>query len=807
LLSFWHPADVYDNNGNWYKLGKTAAYYGKNVTKKYANGTTYEDGSDNSSQFQLDAVEAADSDINFNNYDVVVVIHAGKSQQESGGNWDLMTTHAWMGDNTTRNGEIARNLILNSEYELIGTWAHEAGHAMGRILMPGKGNGYLPDRYGDENGNHSIGAWDLMGSGNWLGSPAGSNPDHMSSFSKDWLGWLKNKSIGYGTYWVNSLATMEYGDEITRYVIKEDTPRLNYYIIETRTNNQSYSKWDTSAPIPYAYSNNALVLYKVDEIIDKNWTVDYIDSLIPLKVPYQDHSSYWDAAKKIRFKALDERTRTDGTRSLLEMKVGIQNFSIPWLVGAILVPQDNLLGYVPWYSRAPPLNSKMPLPDIDLHAYTPDGKHVGINYTTGIYENEIQGANASGDLLGEEWIFVPDNVKVQFVVDSRDNQIFLNSYPELQQTTNGTQSYNLSIVYDIPDDIRYTTSVEQPIKPGDIRRYNYFISRNPDETYEIILDDVPPAIFNTTPKNITNTLHVSAEFKDNPDGSGIDNSSIYLIIDGVDVTSKAMISNNSINIKPLLRDGLHEVRLTVGDKAGNTATANWNFTLDTMPPAIQLSLANGTEFYSDQNITIDYNVTDATSGVASSFATLDGAAITKGDMIDLRNLSIGSHTIRVTATDNAGNSAESSTTFIVKPLQAIIEIEPHTLNINSSGRWIKARIEIPGYNARLIDVSSIRLNGIIPVAVKSNEIEEEDKDDRDDVLENDNSELEIKFNRTLVQSIVNPGNVTLYISGKVNVTAFLGNYTIRVIEKQKIDDEEKEKPEKDTKSKDKGGKS
>ncbi|KCZ72801.1 hypothetical protein ANME2D_01236 [Candidatus Methanoperedens nitroreducens] len=32
-----------------------------------------------------------------------------------------------------------------------------------------------------------------------------------------------------------------------------------------------------------------------------------------------------------------------------------------------------------------------------------------------------------------------------------------------------------------------------------------------------------------------------------------------------------------------------KVRLTVGDKAGNTATANWNFTLDTTPPETTIS--------------------------------------------------------------------------------------------------------------------------------------------------------------------------------------------------------------------------
>ncbi len=63
--------DVYDNNGNWYKLGKTAAYYGKNTSS---------DGSDNSHQFVTDAVSA--SGININNYDVVIAVHANDSWQQ-----------------------------------------------------------------------------------------------------------------------------------------------------------------------------------------------------------------------------------------------------------------------------------------------------------------------------------------------------------------------------------------------------------------------------------------------------------------------------------------------------------------------------------------------------------------------------------------------------------------------------------------------------------------------------------------------------------------------------------------------------
>ncbi len=207
------------------------------------------------------------------------------------------------------------------------------------------------------------------------------------------------------------------------------------------------------------------------------------------------------------------------------------------------------------------------------------------------------------------------------------------------------------------------------------------------------------------------------------------------------------------------------------------------------------------------------NIVDATSGVASSSVALDGIAVSKGDIIDLRNLSIGSHIIRVIAADNAGNNAESSTTFIVKPLRAIIKIEPQTLNMNSSGKWIQAEIEIPGYKTNQINISSIRLNGIIPVAIRPDEVKKDDKDDknkRDDSLEKDDSELKFKFNMTLVQSIISPGPATLYISGKVNEAAFMGNYTIRVIENHEKDSDHSEKnkseePEKIAKSKGKGG--
>ncbi|RLI41592.1 hypothetical protein DRO64_07315, partial [Candidatus Bathyarchaeota archaeon] len=57
-----------------------------------------------------------------------------------------------------------------------------------------------------------------------------------------------------------------------------------------------------------------------------------------------------------------------------------------------------------------------PYIDIDLHAYTIDGRHVGVNYQTGEYENEILGSVSSGDNLHSEWILVPTDFQVVFIV-------------------------------------------------------------------------------------------------------------------------------------------------------------------------------------------------------------------------------------------------------------------------------------------------------------------------------------------------------------------------------------------------------
>jgi hypothetical protein len=96
--------------------------------------------------------------------------------------------------------------------------------------------------------------------------------------------------------------------------------------------------------------------------------------------------------------------------------------------------------------------------------------------------------------------------------------------------------------------------------------------------------------------------------------------------------------------------------------------------LDNTPPVISINQPTATQYTHADTLTIDYNVSDgAGSGVKSSTATIDGRTtlpsgrvIVNGMKIDLfSELSLGTHTFSVTATDNVDNSATKSITFSI----------------------------------------------------------------------------------------------------------------------------------------------
>jgi hypothetical protein len=86
---------------------------------------------------------------------------------------------------------------------------------------------------------------------------------------------------------------------------------------------------------------------------------------------------------------------------------------------------------------------------------------------------------------------------------------------------------------------------------------------------------------------------------------------------------------------------------------------------DVTPPTITINEPVAKDYLHSETIVLDFNAVDTESGVASISAMLDGVAVENGDSIMLFTLSLGQHTLTVTAVDHAENSATETVEFNV----------------------------------------------------------------------------------------------------------------------------------------------
>lgn len=110
-------------------------------------------------------------------------------------------------------------------------------------------------------------------------------------------------------------------------------------------------------------------------------------------------------------------------------------------------------------------------------------------------------------------------------------------------------------------------------------------------------------------------------------------------------------------------------------------------------------------------------------------------------------------------------------------IEATVDIEPDTLNLDGKGKWITCYIELgESYDVADIDVSTIELNGTVPAEEKPADIGDYDEDNIPDLM--------VKFDRDSVQEILEVGDeVEIVITGELTGTSFEGTDTIRVIDK------------------------
>ncbi len=96
-------------------------------------------------------------------------------------------------------------------------------------------------------------------------------------------------------------------------------------------------------------------------------------------------------------------------------------------------------------------------------------------------------------------------------------------------------------------------------------------------------DSIPPAISSGTPASgsiiIEEKPFVSAEYSDNL--SGIDISSVMVLVDGTNVTPECNITATGLSYLPFnaLGQGEHAINVTIADLAGNQQSLQWSFTI------------------------------------------------------------------------------------------------------------------------------------------------------------------------------------------------------------------------------------
>jgi hypothetical protein len=453
--------EVYQHNSEWVTLPKTSHDYAS-VSRSNPNNPFY-----------ADAINSTDDFVNFNNFDY--------SDDNGKGIIALVTPNdiwnagafAWsMGQNahfdTNDSTKIDVLYVFEDRFEganaLIRALAHEFAHTLGKILVTDVQHGAkwgrweLPDEYMMGN---VLATYSLMGK--WIG---GVERINLDSCTKEWLGWLKYGTAQMNTsYIVKPLDQMQYGDNVLTYEYTKPNNQKLTYIFEARSNISttwdSETVWNKALNIycledaPSAFAQHSINLAKTLSVND-NFTDPNVGIVVKL-VSFSDQDA----------------------------NITIDEYSLMDSVGAVISSLGKVLADAS--KMILPDTGFSTLPDLDLHAFADDGKHVGMNYQTGVYENQIDGTIASGDLTGgTEWIFAPSNVHVRFVTDSSDTAKFFQQYPEASNYSNGAETYTMNNVYYGPDGSRYESQpVEQEISPGSTINHGYTVTENADGSYSI----------------------------------------------------------------------------------------------------------------------------------------------------------------------------------------------------------------------------------------------------------------------------------------------------------------------------------
>lgn len=156
---------------------------------------------------------------------------------------------------------------------------------------------------------------------------------------------------------------------------------------------------------------------------------------------------------------------------------------------------------------------------------------------------------------------------------------------------------------------------------------------------------------------------------------GVEISSVQLELDGVDITVAASKTASGLTFAPLLAltEGVHTVKLSVKDRAGNASSRTLNFKTATAPVIGDVSPVNGTIFPTGSGVIVMAKLSDVGSGIDTTATRLivDSLDVTSSASVNDGAISysntniyaVGPHQVELFVADKAGNQTTTRWTF------------------------------------------------------------------------------------------------------------------------------------------------
>ena len=356
--------------------------------------------------------------------------------------------------------------------------------------------------------------------------------------------------------------------------------------------------------------------------------------------------------------------------------------------------------------------------DIDLHLNDPNGRHVGLNYTTGSIDYEIPGVTYSGPGIYPEWMIVRNDNRTDYSIstfammapESVNFSVDILTLKALDTMIVSPRKINLSIFAGNTSDIIINvenlglsaSEIKNISLDGDVKdivSYILYPKSIAGGSVDVILIKAEPKIdlnkiytgslfIHTTFQEMSVDLSISVISTDsempgsvsnllanpgltwinwtwtNPTDPDFNHTEIYL-----DDVFWTIISAEHFNATDLAPETSYTISTRTVDTAGNINQTYVNDTAttlpasDTNPPIITITSPVSGTTYSTDSVNLNYSVNEPTTWQGYS---LDGAAnITLHGNTTLTGFADGLHILTVYANDTSGNMNSSTVCFTI----------------------------------------------------------------------------------------------------------------------------------------------